>query len=228
MVTRAIRQLLIWSMVALLAACGTASHESSAALLEGTAAPTITAPTPTPQPRPADESSPAATAPPPATPEPAPSVAVQPVALAPVERLIIPALGIDVAPVDVGLDEQRVPIVPRHDVGWYSASAVPRQGSNVVFWGHVLRWQDSPAIPAPFERVHELERGAEIVVITADQQEHRYRVSQQIEVRPDTVAYIQPTPGERVTLVSCIGDNVIVNGTLTKELRLVTIALPVR
>ncbi len=154
----------------------------------------------------------------PASPEPAaPS---QPV------RLVIPAIGLDMAPVAVGLDEQGVPVVPKHDVGWYDRSATPGQNSNVVFWGHVLRWQDSPDVPAPFARVHELQPGAELILVTADGRQRNYRVSEQIQVRPDQVEYIDPTPSERVTLVSCIGANVVVDGTLTKEFRLLTIAEP--
>jgi sortase (surface protein transpeptidase) len=142
-------------------------------------------------------------------------------------RLLVPDIGLDTAPVAVGLDERRIPIVPRHDVGWFSGGAAPGQSSNVVFWGHVLRWKDAPSIPAPFARVHELQPGAELIVVTADGTKHLYRVTQQIQVRPEDVQYIYPTTQERVTLVSCIGDNVILDGTLTKEFRLVTIAEPI-
>lgn len=160
------------------------------------------------------------------TPTPVPIATPQPPAA--ITRLQIPALNLDVAPLPVGLDAQGVPVVPRHDVGWYAASALPGQGSNIVFWGHVLRWRDTPQIAAPFERIHELPQGAEVLITTADGRRHRYQVTQQIEVQPVTTAYLLPTPFERVTLVSCIGDNVIVDGTLTKALRLVTLAEPVR
>ena len=141
-------------------------------------------------------------------------------------RLVIPAIGLDSQPVAVGLDEKGVPIVPKHDVAWYNLSSVPGQNSNVVFWGHVLRWKDAPEITAPFARVHELQPGAAIIVFTADGQERHYQVTQQIQARPEEVEYIDPTPGERVTLVSCIGDKVMVDGELTKEFRLVTVAEP--
>src|SRR4051794_2455960 len=51
-----------------------------------------------------------------------PSQPAQPV------RLIIPMIDLDMRPVAVGLDEERVPIVPRHDIGWYEHSAMPGQG----------------------------------------------------------------------------------------------------
>ena len=142
-------------------------------------------------------------------------------------RLIIPAISLDTPTIAVGLDAERVPIVPKHDVGWFTYSAVPGQGTNIVLWGHVLRWLDSPEIVAPFERMEELELGAEIVVVTQDEQQHRYRVTEQIQVLPTETRLLFVTPTERLTLVSCIGDKVIEQGTLTKEFRLVTIAEPV-
>lgn len=160
-----------------------------------------------------------------APPTPAPALTETVVPSQPA-RLVIPAIGLDMEPVAVGLDEKRIPVVPKHDVGWYDRSATPGQNSNVVFWGHVLRWQDAPEIPAPFERVHELQPGAELIIVTADGRERNYRVTEQIQVRPDQVEYIDPTPSERVTLVSCIGDKLVVDGTLTKEFRLLTIAEP--
>jgi hypothetical protein len=45
-------------------------------------------------------------------------------------------------------------------------------------------------------------------------------------VQPEDVQFILPTKREQVTLVSCIGDKVIRDGTLTKEFRLITIAAP--
>ena len=141
-------------------------------------------------------------------------------------RLQIPAIGLDLEPVSVGIDAQRVPIVPKHDVGWYNASALPGAGSNVVFWGHVLRWLDSPNVPAPFGRLNEAEPGTSIVVTLSNGRQYPYRITQKVQVRPEEVEYILPTDGERLTLVSCIGDNVIQEGVLTKEFRLITIAEP--
>lgn len=180
----------------------------------------------TPTPRATSTPEPAALVPEVAPPTPG-SEPTAPLQLSQPVRLIVPQIGLDLKPMAVGLDERRVPIVPRHDVGWYTGGAYPSQGSNVVFWAHVLRWKDSPDIPAPFARIHELQPGADIIVATADGREHHYRVTEQVQVRPEDVQYIYPTTSERVTLVSCIGDKVILNGTLTKEFRLVTIAEPV-
>ncbi len=188
-----------------------------------TAAPTATA---TPPPTPTmTATAPPTVAPTEVPPEPPTSTPV-PVRASPPVRLIIPAIGLNLKPISVGLDRQRIPIVPKHDAGWFNGSAMPGQGSNIVLWGHVLRWKATPKIPAPFAHVQALQPGAEIRVVTADGVTHRYRVAQLVWVRPDQVSYILPTESERLTLVSCIGDSVIREGTLTKEFRLITIAEP--
>ncbi len=181
-----------------------------------TPTPTVVPPTPTMLP----------SATPTATVQPSPTVIPTPLPTAAPVRLQIPAIGLDAAPISVGLDDKRVPIVPKHLVGWYNLSATPGQGDNIVFWGHVLRWLDSPNIAAPFARMKELAVGATVMVTTADGKVRQYRVTRQIEVRPSDVLYILPIGSERVTMVSCIGDTVITNGELTKTLRLLTIAEP--
>jgi hypothetical protein len=160
----------------------------------------------------------------------APTAAPTPVftAFQPTEpvRLIIEAIDLDQRLVAVGLDAQNIPIVPRHDVGWYTYSAQPGQGENVVFWGHVLRFQDAPDIPAPFARLHQVPIGSEIVVYTADGTPHRYEVAELVWATPEQVEYILPQGEERLTLVSCIGEKVLVNGATQMTHRLITIARP--
>jgi LPXTG-site transpeptidase (sortase) family protein len=143
-------------------------------------------------------------------------------------RLSIPKINLDLKPVSVGLDKNRVPVVPKHDVGWYNLSAMPGQGENIVFWGHVLRFKATPKIPAPFARVKELKIGDLLILTTAKGEQVRYKVTKAVQVTPDQVKYILPTGKEQVTLVSCIGDNVIAKGEVTKKYRLVTIAEPVK
>ena len=160
---------------------------------------------------------------------PTPVAGVQvPVTASQPARISIPDINLDLETLAVGLDPRHIPIVPKHVPGWFTSSAVPGQGTNIVFWGHVLRWQDAPELAAPFARLEELKPGAAIEVITADGKAWRYRVAQQLRARPEDVHLLYPTLTERVTLVSCIGDKVIRDGTLTKELRLVTVAEPVR
>ncbi len=142
-------------------------------------------------------------------------------------RIVIDAVGIDQQIVSVGLDKKRVPIVPDHDVGWYNLSAQPGQGDNVVLWGHVLRFRQTPKIPAPFARIKEVKPGAAVVLYDQAGKAHNYVVKQQIWVLPNEVEYILPKDKEMITLVSCIGDKVINNGEVVDEShRLITIAEP--
>lgn len=143
------------------------------------------------------------------------------------KKLLIGDIRLNETLMPVGLDKSRRPIVPAHNVGWYIHSARPGQGDNVVMWGHVLRWRATPRIPAPFERLSTLKNGAEIKVVLADGKVYRYRVTKTVWARPSDIQYILPTGKERLTLVSCIGDKVIVSGRVTKKFRLITIAEPI-
>ncbi len=143
-------------------------------------------------------------------------------------RMKIPAIDLDMRTISVGLDKRRYPIVPNHDIGWYNLSAKPGQGDNIVFWGHVLRFKSTPKIPAPFARLRELKPGALVVLTDAAGVRRQYKVTRSVQVTPDQIKYVLPTGKEQVTLVSCIGDNVIVRGSLSKKYRLVTIAEPVK
>jgi sortase (surface protein transpeptidase) len=142
-------------------------------------------------------------------------------------RMVIDAIGVDKPVVGVGADSRGELVVPDHDVGWYTASAMPGQGENVVFWGHVLRFRQAPRIPAPFEKLKSLPLGAQITVYDALGAAHVYAVTKKVEVTPDQVAYIQPQGREMLTMVSCYGDNVIVGGEVVDMTRrLITIAEP--
>jgi sortase (surface protein transpeptidase) len=67
-----------------------------------------------------------------------------------------------------------------------------------------------------------------VTIFTADGRAHVYVVHEQIWVKPEQVEYILPQGRELVTMVSCIGDKVIVGNELEMSHRLITIALPVR
>ncbi len=234
---------------ALLSACGgnspAASEPTSAAaelrpttamILPATAAPT-SAPTaqlilpPTTEPTAAGQ--PAALAQPTAKPntqaaaQPSPAPRRAPARAAGPVRIVIDDINLDYRPVSVGLDKHLIPIVPDHDVGWYNLSSGPGEGDNIVFWGHVLRFTNTPKIPAPFARIKELAPGASVVLYDSAGNQHRYVVKQQLWVKPDQVEYILPQGKEIVTMVSCIGDKVISNGEVIDEShRLITIAEP--
>lgn len=169
-----------------------------------------------------------------AAPSAAPTTAPMPVtkavassaeALEPV-RLVIPAIGVDRELVSVGLDRNRVPVVPNHDVGWYNLSARPGEGENIVLWGHVLRFKATPKTPAPFARLKELAVGAPLTLYDGDGNAYRYVVVEKVWATPDEVDYILPQGRELLTLVSCIGDKVVADGNVEMTHRLITIAAP--
>lgn len=142
-------------------------------------------------------------------------------------QMQIDTIGLDQPLIPVGLDAQNIPIVPQHDVGWYIYSAEPGEGENVVFWGHVARFQATPDVPAPFEHLHTASIGDRIVVHTADGTAHNYVIAEQVWVNPNQIEYILPQGREQLTLVSCIGDRVIADGALVDmSHRLITIAVP--
>lgn len=146
-------------------------------------------------------------------------------AAAPV-RLVIPAIGLDRQLVSVGLDRKRIPVVPNHDVGWYNLSARPGQGDNIVLWGHVLRFKATAKTPAPFARLKELDVGDPLSLYSADGTAHPYVIVEKVWATPDQVEYILPKGRELVTMVSCIGDKVVADGSVEMSHRLITIAAP--
>ncbi|MBO9324545.1 MAG: class F sortase [Roseiflexus sp.] len=166
---------------------------------------------------------PVPTTPPTTAPSPIPTT--RPEAVPPV-RLVIDAIDLDRVLIPVGLDANRVPVVPDHDVGWYRLGAMPGQGDNIVLWGHVLRFRKTPHIPAPFARLKELSPGATVILIDERGVEHRYTVTRQVWATPDEVHYMLPQGREMVTMISCIGDKIIAEGSLEMTHRLITIAEP--
>jgi hypothetical protein len=142
-------------------------------------------------------------------------------------RLVIDDIALDRPLLPVGLDDA-IPIVPKHDPGWFTQSAMPGQGENIVLWGHALRFRDEPSVPAPFARLNQLKLGARVVLYDDLGNAYTYRITHQLWVTPDQVNYILPTGNERVTMVSCIGDQVIGRDGVVVNMtqRLITIAEP--
>ncbi|MDW8213026.1 MAG: sortase [Roseiflexaceae bacterium] len=185
--------------------------------------PPTLAPTATPLPTILPTATPVPTLPPTAVPSPVPTALPE---AAPPVRLVIADIDLDRVLIPVGLDANRVPIVLDHDVGWYKLGAMPGQGDNIVLWGHVLRFRKAPHIPAPFARLKELTPGATVVLVDANGAEHRYVVTRQVWAKPDEVHYMLPQGREMVTMISCIGDKVVADGTVEMTHRLITIAEP--
>ncbi|MDW8403246.1 class F sortase [Chloroflexus sp.] len=230
--------LIILAGCLLLSSCGAVATDAAALAIPSPTATATPASLPTSTPTALPTATPTPTTAPTATPtaEPTPTSTPSPTAtLAPTPtptgdrtpvRLVIPAINLDRKLYPVGLDKNNVPIVLDHEVGWYLYSAKPGQGENIVLWGHVLRFRKAPHIPAPFAEVERLAIGSEIFLYSADGTIFRYVVDRKERVTPDQVQYILPTGDERLTLVSCIGDRVIVEGNVELTHRLITIAVP--
>jgi sortase (surface protein transpeptidase) len=143
------------------------------------------------------------------------------------DRIIIDTIALNRSLVQVGLDGNSLPVVPDHDVAWYELSALPGMGENVVVWGHALRFQHAPDVPAPFERVKEARVGDTVTIVTADGSVFPYVISEQIWALPNQVGYILPMGQELLTMVNCIGDVVTTSeGRLSMTHRLITVARP--
>jgi sortase (surface protein transpeptidase) len=163
-----------------------------------------------------------------AAPEAAPSAAAPApdrAARAPV-RIVIPDIDMDQPLEAVGLDDQGLPVVPKHAAAWYSDSAVPGQGDNVVLWGHALRFKREPNIPAPFGRLKDLSPGGQVLLYDAAGTAYSYVITRQVWATPDQVKYILPQGREQITMVSCIGDKVVRPTGVDMTHRLITIAEP--
>ena len=95
------------------------------------------------------------------------------------------------------------PVVSANAVNWWQQSALPGQGSNVVLYGH------SPGV---FSDLHGIKPGA-VITVTNEGRAYGYVVIRYF-VAGETAGYwIDPTPKERLTLVTCVGDdNLIVIG----------------
>lgn len=144
------------------------------------------------------------------------------------QRLVIWSIELNQPLIPVGVDQRGDFLVPDHDVGWFTGSAAPGQGENIVLWGHVLPFAAAPHLPAPFARLREVPVGARITLYDASGAPHEYTVTQQLIVDPSAVDYVFRQGRELLTLVSCIGAAVVQNGaTVDMSHRLITIAEPV-
>lgn len=146
-------------------------------------------------------------------PKPSPTPDLYPDAEVPPSHLTIPAINMDTDVVqmgwqikrDVNGNEYSEWVVPDFIAGWHQNSALPGTGGNTVLSGHHNIGGEV------FRYLVDLEPGAE-VALEADGRTYRYVVEEKyivkekgepIEVRLENNRFIEPTPDERLTLVSC-------------------------
>jgi sortase (surface protein transpeptidase) len=158
---------------------------------------------------------------------PTPAAPPEPIRASAPTRLAIEAIGLDmpIYPVSIGADGQ--PIVLDHDIGWWDGSAAPGNGDNIVLWAHVLRFIYALDRPAPFERLAELPIGARVILYDDLGDAHEYAVTRRVQVTPDQVEFMLPHYREMVTMISCYGDQIVVDGSVVDmSHRLIVVAEP--
>lgn len=128
-------------------------------------------------------------------------------------RLVIPAIKADMPVVELGWSTKKDAsgaIFSEWDVadfaaGWHKNSALPGAQGNIVLSGH------NNIKGAVFRQLDQLKRGDDIQLISG-KREFTYVVDEVIivpekyasdEQRRENVSYIQQTPDDRLTLVSC-------------------------
>ncbi len=133
-------------------------------------------------------------------------------ATSPPTRIVIPAIHVDSKVLEMGWKVTRANgqtttewDVPGYAVGWAKNSALPGNGSNVVMSGH------NNIQGEVFRDLSELKPGDLATVYVADvaypyKVEEKYIVREAgmpLEVRLKNAQWMQPTPDERLTLISC-------------------------
>ncbi len=184
----------------------------SPAQVQRIALPTITAaPSPTVDPASlvANEPTPAVTL----EPQPTPTENPFPPAEAIPSHIIAPQIGLDASVIEMGWQvltdasgtQYSEWMVPSGAAGWHKNSMLPGHGGNTVLSGH------HNVDGEIFRYVADLEPGNEIM-LEAGGHTYRYQVQEKyilkergepIEVRRANNKYIEPTPDERLTLVTC-------------------------
>jgi sortase A len=128
-------------------------------------------------------------------------------------RLMIPAIEVDTPVVELGWKTSKTASgtifsewdVAEYAAGWHKNSAVPSETGNVVMSGH------NNILGSVFRELDQLKRG-DTVELIAGGTEYIYEVDEVLilpekhaseKQRKANVQYIQATPDDRLTLVSC-------------------------
>lgn len=146
-------------------------------------------------------------------PQPTPTPDPFPPASSVPSRIVVPAIGLDAEVVEMGWELKTRSdgtsysewVVPQHAAGWHMNSALPGHESNTVLSGHHNIHGEV------FRDIVQLEPGDEVQLevdgtLYSYQVQEKYIVKEKgepIEVRRENNKFIEPTPEERLTLVSC-------------------------
>lgn len=120
-------------------------------------------------------------------------------------RLAIAALDIN-APVIYGAtteDDTEFQKLLENGVVHYPATALPGEQGNTVIFGHSSNYWFAPgSYKSVFATLGEL-RAGDIIDISYQDSQYRYRVKEQKVVLPHDVSVLQPTEKPQLTLITC-------------------------
>jgi len=127
-------------------------------------------------------------------------------------RLVIESIGVNAPVMELGLDSRRAPEVPdytnssspRSVVAWYDFGALPGQGSNAIFAGHVTF--DGVGV---FYYLDSVSPGDTVKVITQDGKTLVYQVFDTLVVDPSRADLLNPTNDDILTVITCGGGTFI-------------------
>jgi LPXTG-site transpeptidase (sortase) family protein len=112
-------------------------------------------------------------------------------------RIRIPRIALDAAIIEAGF-ALRGWDVPRYDAAHYwPVAAFPKTSGNIVIAGHA-GYKDTL-----FNHLPDATRGDEII-LSVEQAERRYRVTEIWTVGPDDAWVMAPLPRETLTLITCV------------------------
>ncbi len=128
-------------------------------------------------------------------------------------RLVLPTIKLDTGVVELGWSTSKNKAgqvfsewdVPQYAAGWHKNSAEPGQEGNVVLSGH------NNILGAVFRELDQLKRG-DTAILYVGNESFEYSIDKVMivpertasaEQRIENGQWIQPTPEERLTLVSC-------------------------
>lgn len=125
----------------------------------------------------------------------------------PARRVVIPTIGVDTKVIQLGTKlDKRGQIAwetAPFSVGQHKGLAGPGQNGNMVLSGHI----SSPNEGAVFHHLPDLKVG-EGVIVSTDERQFLYRVTDTKVVTPDEVSVLDQTKDATATLITCVPDGI--------------------
>jgi LPXTG-site transpeptidase (sortase) family protein len=125
----------------------------------------------------------------------------------PARRVVIPTIGVDSKVIQLGTKLDRNGHIAWETapfaVGQHKGLAGPGENGNMVLSGHI----SSPAEGAVFHKLPQL-KVDEGVIVTTEERQYLYRVTNVKTVTPDQVSVLDQTPDPTLTVITCVPDGI--------------------